>query len=140
MNTLCFKDIEEHITKLQMPTTQLDFDKIPNVKADLQNEMYNLAGFNCVKYHRNEFVFNFTTINGLQEKNTYAVQIFIKNGKGFLGKWVMPMSINMNDILTKTPIDKIKNINVFLKNCQRHINCYVQRQEQYLKFKVCFAL
>nr|XP_012214439.1 PREDICTED: uncharacterized protein LOC105667299 [Linepithema humile] len=133
-DTLCFKDIEEHVTKLQIPRYN-HLRRIPNIEADLQNELHNFAGFNCVKYHRNEIVFNFTTPNKLQENNTYAVQIFIKDGKSFLGKWVMPMSIDMNNILTKTPIDKIENINVFLKNCQHHINCYLERQEQYLKLK-----
>lgn len=139
VDTVCFEDIEKHTTKFEIPTAGYS-SRIPNIEVDLQNELYNFAGFNCIKFRRDEIVCHLMTTNELQENKTYAVQFFIKDGKVFLGKWVMPMSIDMPDILNNTPIDKLQDISAFLKNCQRHINCYITRQDQYLKLKVCFLL
>lgn len=109
--------------------------RIPNVEVDLQNDLYRFAGFYCVKSRRDEFIFNFTSTNA-EQKDTYAVQIFVKDRKGNLGKWVMPMSIDMNYILSKSPIDELKNITVFVKNCKHNVDCYTMRQEQFLSLKV----
>jgi len=114
--------------------------RIPNVEIDLRNDLYRFAGLHCIKFRRDEFVFNFTSTNGEQKDNTHAIQIFIKDGKGSLGKWVMPMSVDMNYILTKTPIDKLKNLTAFIKNCKHNADCYSVRQQQFLSLKVYFHL
>ncbi|KYN17163.1 PREDICTED: trigger factor-like [Trachymyrmex cornetzi] len=132
-----FKDIEDHVTNrfLQNLETPLTFSKILNVKAALENDLYRFAGFRCVKFRKNEYVFNFTSTREKQTDNTQAVQIFIKDGKIKLGKWVMPVSININDILSKTPIDKIKKLTAFIKNYKHNVDCYIARQEQFLSLK-----
>lgn len=131
--------MERHTIKRPLQSSDVfsHLGKMPNVEVDLQNDMYRFAGLHCVRARRDEYVFNFTSTNGEQEDNTQAVQIFIKDGKANLGKWVMPMSIDMNYILSKTPIDEIKNIKSFVKSCKHNVDCYIVRQEQFLSLKVC---
>ncbi|KYN35927.1 hypothetical protein ALC56_09718 [Trachymyrmex septentrionalis] len=129
-----FKEIENHLTKRPLETS-LTFSKILNVKVTLKNDLYRFAGFRCVKFQKNESVFNFTSTNEKQTDNTQAVQIFVKDGKTELGKWVMPVSININNILSKTPIDKLKKLSTFIKNCKHNVDCYTARQEQFLSLK-----
>ncbi|XP_029175475.1 uncharacterized protein LOC114943920 [Nylanderia fulva] len=135
LNTICFGDVEEHLTESPNLKILPHSRRIPNVEVDLQNELYNFAGFHCAKFRRDEIVFNFKPTSKYQKNDTYAIQIFIKNGKGELGKWVMPMSFDVNDMLSKIPIDKTKNIGPFLKSCQHNIDCYVARQDQFLSLK-----
>ncbi|XP_072756998.1 uncharacterized protein [Anoplolepis gracilipes] len=135
VNTVRFENVEEHISELQNWENPSHSKGIPNVEVDLQTELYNFAGFRCVKFRRDEVVFNFTSTNEQQKKDVYAVQIFIKDRKGHLGKWIMPMSIDMNDMLTKIPIDKLENLTPFLKTCKHDIDCYIIRQEQFLSLK-----
>ncbi|EGI59156.1 PREDICTED: uncharacterized protein LOC105152183 [Acromyrmex echinatior] len=132
-----FKDIEDHVTKrsLQNFETFLTFSKLLNVKVALKNDLYRFAGFRCVKFRKNESVFNFTSTNEKQTDNTQAVQIFVQDGKAKLGKWIMPVSIDIKNILSKTPIDKLKKLTAFIKNCKHNVDCYTSRQEQFLSLK-----
>lgn len=129
-----FKDAERKIEPRDPKTSH--FSRIMNVEVQLQNDLYKFAGFRCVKFKRAETIFNFTSASEQQKDNTYAAQILVKDGKGNLGKWVMPMSVDMNEILTKTPINKLKHLTAFMKNCKHNINCYTVRQEQFLTLKV----
>lgn len=112
--------------------------RTPNVDIDLLSDLYRFAGFSCVKFRRDEIVFNFTSTNEQQKDDTYGLQMFIKNNQGHLGKWVMPMSIDMNHMLSKTPIDKLKGLTPFVKSCKHHVDCYTVRKEQYLSLEVYF--
>ncbi|KYN04859.1 hypothetical protein ALC62_04243 [Cyphomyrmex costatus] len=132
-----FKDIEDNVNErslqsLEIPSTS---SRILNVEDDLKDDLYRFAGFHCVKAQKNEFVFNFMSTNEKQKNDTQAVQIFVKDGKAELGKWVMPVSIDINDILSKTPIDNLDNLNPFLKSCKHHVDCYNERQRQFLLLK-----
>lgn len=125
---------------LRSPEAPSYLSRTQNVQVDLQYDLYRFAGFRCVKFRRDEFIFNFTSTSEEQMDNTHAIQIFVKNKKGNLGKWVMPMSIDMNYLLSKTPIDNLKNITVFIKSCKHNVDCYTVRQEQFLSLKVYFCL
>lgn len=136
LNTVRFANVEEHISKLQSLEIPSYPRVLPNVEVDLQNDLYNFAGLRCVKFRRDEVIFNFTSTSEHQKKDIYAIQIFIKDRKGHLGKWIMPMSIDMNDMLTKVPIDKLENLTSFIKSCKHDIDCYIVRQGQFLSLKV----
>lgn len=139
LQTVCFKDVEDRVIKKQS-SKNVTRHRWSNVDVDLQTELYRFAGFRCVEFRKNEFIFNLTSTNAKQKANTYAIQIFIKDGRASLGKWVMPMSIDMNEILAKTPLNELKNITAFIKNCKHHTDCYTARQEQFLSLKVCYCL
>lgn len=137
LQTLHFKDVEKHVAEkfprnLEVPSR---FSRTQNVQVDLQYDLYRFAGFQCVKFRRDGCVFNFTSTNEDQKDNTNAIQIFIKDEKASLGNWVMPMSIDMNYLLSKTPIDNLKNLTPFIKNCKHNVDCYFVRQEQFLSLK-----
>lgn len=140
LETLRFANVEEHISESQNWETPSRSREIPNVGVDLQNDLYNFAGLRCVKFRRDEIVFNFTSTSERQKKDIYAIQIFIKDRKGHLGKWILPMSIDVNDMLTKIPIDKLENLSPFLKSCKHDIDCYIVRQEQFLSLKVYLCI
>lgn len=140
LETLRFANVEEHISESQSWETPSRSKEIPNVEVDLQNDLYNFAGLRCVKFRRDEVVFNFISTNEQQKEDIYAIQIFIKDRKGHLGKWILPMSIDVNDMLTKIPIDKLENITPFLKSCKHDIDCYIVRQEQFLSLKVYLCI
>jgi hypothetical protein len=139
---LRFKDVEKRVAEKfpRVPEAPSRFSRTQNVQVDLQYDLYRFAGFQCVKFRRDECVFNFTSTNEDQKDNTNAVQIFIKDEKASLGKWVMPMSIDMNYLLSKTPIDNLKNLSAFIKSCKHNVDCYSVRQEQFLSLKVYFCL
>ncbi|XP_011866539.1 PREDICTED: uncharacterized protein LOC105561296 [Vollenhovia emeryi] len=137
LQTVRFKDVKQRVTDrvLRDLVAPPRLGRMPNVDVDLQSDLYRFAGFRCIKFQRNELVFSFTSTNGEQRDNAHAVQIFVKDGKGNLGKWVMPMSIDMNDILSETPIDQLKNVTAFIKNCKHNADCYAVRREQFLSLK-----
>lgn len=130
---LRFKDVEEWLSEPASLNASPTVKNLPNVDADLQNDLYRFAGLNCVNIKRNEVTFNFAS-NEQQAKS--AVQLFFKDGKAHLGKWVMPMSIDMNEILTNKPIDNLKNVTPFVRTCKHYIDCYTVRQQQFLSLKV----
>lgn len=135
LDTVCFAEMEKHMPKSLSLRNPSYSRRMPNVEVDLQNELYNFFGFRCTKFRRDEMIFNFTSTSKYEKNDIYAMQIIIKNGKGELGKWVMPMSFDVNDMLTKIPIDKIKNIGPFLRSCKHNIDCYIARQDQFLSLK-----
>ncbi|XP_020290893.1 uncharacterized protein LOC109858236 isoform X2 [Pseudomyrmex gracilis] len=136
LETLRFKNVEGRLNEPASLNVPSSLKNLPNVDVDLQNDLYRFAGLNCVNVHGNEVTFNFVSTSNEQEaKNKYAVQMFIKDGKGHLGKWVMPMSIDMSEILAKTPIDSLKNLNPFVRTCKHYIDCYTERQQQFLSLK-----
>ncbi|XP_011148716.1 uncharacterized protein LOC105188782 [Harpegnathos saltator] len=134
MEMLRFKDAE-HLIKPPQNSNISHLGRVPNVEVQLQNDLYKFAGLHCAKFRRSEVVFNFSSTDEHQKDNAYAVQILVKDGKSSLGKWVMPMSIDMNQILTKIPIDKPSNLTAFAKYCKHNINCYTTRQQQFLSLK-----
>ncbi|XP_070168850.1 DNA ligase 1 [Polyergus mexicanus] len=135
LETLRFANVEGHISESQNWETSSRSREIPNIEVDLRNDLYNFAGLRCVKFRRDEVVFNFTSTSERQKKDIYAIQICIKDRKGHLGKWILPMSIDVNEMLTKIPIDKLENLSPFLKSCKHDIDCYIVRQEQFLSLK-----
>ncbi|XP_012531955.1 uncharacterized protein LOC105834201 [Monomorium pharaonis] len=142
LQALRFKDVENRVTEKPPESSEVPSgisSTQQNAQVDLQTDMYRFAGFHCIKFRRDEFIFNFTSTNGERKDNTYAIQIFIKDKKAHLGKWVMPMSIDMNYLLSKTPIDNLKNLPAFIKSCKHNVDCYTERQEQFLSLKECIS-
>ncbi|XP_006611821.1 uncharacterized protein LOC102678386 [Apis dorsata] len=109
----------------------LNTDKIPNVNLQLKSELYRYSGFYCVKFSEDEYIFNFSPLNKYDRKNIFAIQILNNQKKGTLGKWVMPMSIDLNDLTSDFPITELRKIPHFLKICKQHIDSYFIRQTQY---------
>lgn len=106
-------------------------NKIPNVNLQLKSELYRYSGFYCVKFSEEEYIFNFSPLNKYDRKNIFAVQILNDQKKGILGKWIMPMSIDLNDLTSDFPITELRKIPHFLKTCKQHIDSYFIRQTQY---------
>lgn len=102
-----------------------------DVNAKLQNELYRYAGLSCVSFAEERYTFRLSPSGRSERENAYAVQILSKNGKGSLGKWVLPMSIDMDQLITRIPITLLNNIPSFLKTCKHLVDCYFLRQQQF---------
>ncbi|XP_043802294.1 uncharacterized protein LOC122719992 [Apis laboriosa] len=111
--------------------SNLNTDKVPNINLQLKSELYRYSGFYCIKFSENEYIFNFSPLNKYDRKNIFAIQILNNQKKGTLGKWVMPMSIDLNDLTSDFPITELRKIPHFLKICKQHIDSYFIRQTQY---------
>ncbi|KAK1126238.1 hypothetical protein K0M31_004871 [Melipona bicolor] len=111
--------------------SSLRTDDIQNINLQLESELYRYSGFYCVKFTKQEYIFNFSCSNKYDKDNIFAIQIFNDQNKGVLGKWVMPMAIDLKDMISDFPIDELKNIPCLLKICKQHIDSYFIRHEQY---------
>ncbi|XP_003395017.1 uncharacterized protein LOC100644010 [Bombus terrestris] len=119
------KCVHSNITKC------LKTDEVQDINLQLESELYRYSGFHCVKFSKQEHVFNFSPLNKYDKNNVFAVQILNDQYKGILGKWVMPMGIDLHDVICDFPIHELKNVPHFLKICKQYIDCYFIRQEQY---------
>ncbi|KAG6798812.1 hypothetical protein HZU73_05615 [Apis mellifera caucasica] len=109
----------------------LSTDEVPNINLQLKSELHRYSGFYCVKFSEEEYIFNFSPLSKYDRKNIFAVQILNNQKKGTLGKWVMPMGIDLNDLTFDFPITELRKIPHFLKICKQHIDSYFIRQTQY---------
>ncbi|XP_025269466.1 uncharacterized protein LOC112639499 [Camponotus floridanus] len=108
---------------------------VPDVQTELCDELYRFAGLRCREFNRNSrYVFEITGTeqNGNDTKNNlYAIEIMIdESGCGKLGKWVLPMSVDVQEILSQYPIDNLNNVKHFLKSCKHHVDSYLCRLKQ----------
>ncbi|KAM0731080.1 hypothetical protein ACS0PU_002140 [Formica fusca] len=140
--------LEAHVSLLEtMIVTpkfgQLEFDElplihdnkatkfhIPDVQTELCHELYRFVGLRCREFNQNSKLV-FEIYNTVTKNDPYAIEILIdENGRGKLGKWVLPMSINVQEILSRYPIDNLSNIKHFLKSCKHHVDSYLCRLKQ----------
>ncbi|XP_012219794.1 uncharacterized protein MAL8P1.12-like [Linepithema humile] len=122
--------IVEKPSRLLCDNKDAKFRKIPDVQTELCYEFYQFAGMQCVNCEGG-FVFEFSSTENFSKNDLYAVEILIDdNGRGKVGKWVLPMSIDISEILSRYPIDDLNSIKHFLKSCKHHIDCYMNRKEQ----------
>lgn len=111
---------------------------IPNVQTELCYELYRFVGLRCREFvESSRLVFEIcSTEQNVTENDVYAVEILInENGRGKLGKWVLPMSIDVQEILSKYPINNL-NIKHFVKTCKHHVDCYFCRLKQFKELQV----
>ncbi|XP_076226620.1 uncharacterized protein LOC116432598 [Nomia melanderi] len=111
-----------------------DISKVPNINVELASDLFRFAGFRCIKFTKNEFIFNFSSQSKYDKDNIFAVQILHKKRKWTLGKWVMPISIDLEDLVCQFSNDA-SDIPCFLKACKHYIDCYFLRCEQYNALK-----
>lgn len=140
------KDIMKESGNIKISQKQLDkyehtlnvssnaFDNIPNTSIHLKIDLYRFFGMRCVKMN-NIKVFEFSTGRKVTNDNLFCVEILTTDDNLKLGKWVMPFSTDMEDILSEYPLDKNTDLKSFLKCCKQHVNCYSYRQEQYNNLK-----
>ncbi|KMQ89677.1 grip and coiled-coil domain-containing protein, partial [Lasius niger] len=106
---------------------------IPDVETELC-QLYRFAGLRCREFDRNSrFVFEiYRAEQNVMKNDVYAIEILIdENDRGKLGKWVLPMSVDVQEILSKYPIDNLNNVKHFLRSCKHHVDCYLCRLKQF---------
>ncbi|XP_017798070.1 PREDICTED: uncharacterized protein LOC108579130 [Habropoda laboriosa] len=112
-------------------TDGLTIDNIPDVDIQLGSQLYRYAGLYCVKFSKEKYVFHFSCSNKYAKEDIFAVEILNNQDQGTLGKWLMPMAIDLEYLVSEVPIDNLKNVPHFLRTCKHYIDCYYIRHEQY---------
>lgn len=120
----------------EVPRNYLQELKRSDEKLKLQFLM--CAGLWCTKRANDEYVYNFKTSFAKRPNDVFTVQIFDAAGTGKLGKWVMPLSVKIEDILESTPIENIKGITSFVRNCKHHVDVYSYRINEFDELQVIF--
>ncbi|XP_014486239.1 PREDICTED: uncharacterized protein LOC106750421 isoform X2 [Dinoponera quadriceps] len=109
--------------------TYRDVD-LPDVRTELCCDFYRFAG---IRYTRcdSTFVFEMSGTDKVTRSGLYAVEILTdNNGCGKLGRWALPMSVDVQKILLQHPIDDLNNMRQFVKSTKHHVDCYVCRAKQ----------
>ncbi|XP_015113190.1 uncharacterized protein LOC107038542 [Diachasma alloeum] len=131
LNLTKFGDIE-NLEVLNPPAVdQRRSYKLKNLDYILQHELYKFSGLYCTKFTKHEYIFNFSPFSSTKSDSLYTVQFFTDSGKGTMGRYIMPSSGMMENILADSPIDNVTGLILFFRNCKRHLDCYVDRKEQY---------
>lgn len=112
-----------------------DIFEVPNINTELEFQLYKYAGIYCVKFSEKELIFNFSSSNKYKKEDTFAVQILNQNAEWGLGKWIMPMAIDLNDLMTMFSIKNLKYIHHFIRTCKYYVDSYFLRHEQYHALK-----
>ncbi|KAL2714404.1 myb-like protein X isoform X2 [Vespula squamosa] len=108
--------------------------KDKNTSIILKNDLYRFSGIHCVKSDK-PIVIEFSAGNKVTNDSIFSIEILQIDGQYKIGKWVMPLSIDLNDILSKYPLGNSKNLKPFLKCCKHYIDCYIYRRKQYYDLK-----
>lgn len=111
--------------------------KNKNTSINLKNDLYRFAGMHCVKFD-NPIVIEFSAGDKVASNSLFSIEILQTDDQYKLGKWVMPMSIDLNNILSKYSLDSPKNLKKLLKSCKHYIDCYIYRRKQYYDLKVMY--
>ncbi|XP_046471155.1 uncharacterized protein [Neodiprion pinetum] len=135
LNISKFGDIK-HLFDFSTQSLIVPSKRLPDTDTEYIDQLYRLAGMHCTKFTENEYIFNFVSSSVDTADRIYTVQVTCVSDKLKLGKWVMPMSINMNSILLQTPLTRTCDLKSFLMNCKHHIECYTNRVKQYNEFQV----
>ncbi|XP_032670322.1 uncharacterized protein LOC116843732 isoform X2 [Odontomachus brunneus] len=108
---------------------------VPDVWMELRRDLYRFAGIQCVKC-KGSFVFVMSSTDDVPSSDLYTVEILIdEHGCGKLGRWILPMSVDVQEILSQHPIDNLNNVRQFLKSCKQHVDCYTYRVKQLEELK-----
>ncbi|XP_012274562.1 uncharacterized protein LOC105696568 [Orussus abietinus] len=136
LNINKFKDVRETL-KLPAPVCNVreHAEKMANTENQLQEELYRYAGLYCESFNEKEYVFRIMSSADNAKTDTYCVQITTNNGALKVGKWCMPMSVDMDEILMETPLASFKDVKDFLRNCKRWTDCYSVRLRQFNELK-----
>ncbi|KAL2724218.1 caldesmon [Vespula squamosa] len=105
------------------------------VSMNVDYELYKYGGLYCVHIFKNEYTIGLNSSWKQQKQNLFAIQLLKEGKKIMIGKWVMPMSVDMKQLLSEIPLNTTNDVIPFLQNCKYHCNCYMFRLQQYQELK-----
>ncbi|XP_011171005.2 uncharacterized protein LOC105203798 [Solenopsis invicta] len=111
-----------------------------DVQTELCRNISQFAKVQCIDFERNSrFIFEISNPGNITRNDSYTMEVLIDgDGRGKLGKCVLPDFINVTDILWRYPIDDLNNVKHILKTCQLNIDCYFRRLKQVIELKNLF--
>ncbi|XP_014602538.1 PREDICTED: uncharacterized protein LOC106786057 [Polistes canadensis] len=105
------------------------------MSINLNHELYRYSGLYCAHTTATKQVIGFSSFWEQQKKNLYAIEFVKRSKKIQIGKWVMPMSVDIKQLLSEVTLDTKEDIVPFTRNCKMHVDCYMMRLQQYQQFK-----
>lgn len=111
-----------------------------NMPMNTDYEMWRYSGLYCMQSTDNGYVIGFNSSWKGQKQNLFVTELLKQDDKINIGKWVMPMSVDINQLLSEVPLDTMNNVIPFVKNCKRHCDCYMFRLQEYQAFKVFITI
>lgn len=114
-----------------------NLQKVPDGLVILKEELYRYSGIYCAKYEQDkEYRFEFHSCVNVSKSETYFVQILTEEAMGKLGFWKMPLLLDVNVILSKCPIEDMRQVKSFVKLCKYYLDCQNSRKTQFEDLKV----
>ncbi|KAI4501535.1 hypothetical protein M0802_003412 [Mischocyttarus mexicanus] len=105
------------------------------INLNLNHDLYKFSGLYCAHNTNTQCVIVIHSLWEHQKKNLFAIEFIKRNKKIQVGKWVMPISVDIKQLLIEVPLNTIEDIIPFARNCKQHVDCYLMRLQQYKKFK-----
>ena len=137
LNTSIFNSETSKIPSFEtVDLSEIQVKKYSSDVFTIKNELFDFSGIRCIKFTKDEYIFQFVAKDRENRSYVYSVQFFKVDNKGVLGKWIMPFFVDMDLILKETPLDNIAYGVQFIRNCKRYIDCYYDRMNQFIALKV----
>ncbi|XP_076655729.1 uncharacterized protein LOC143360602 isoform X2 [Halictus rubicundus] len=131
LDICAFKDVKTDSKSNALDTCfDLDNSQVPDVNVELETQLFRFAGFRCLEFTKKEFIFNLSPLNKYDKEHIFVVQVLCKDAKWSLGKWTMPMSIDLGDLVGQFS-DNLKDVPNFIRTCKHYLDCYHIRHEQF---------
>ncbi|KAK2581268.1 hypothetical protein KPH14_008058 [Odynerus spinipes] len=135
------EDLENTVKQLKAKLNAVKFDDEGLTESndagptDIKLELYKYSGLYCTVANKSEQVIAFNSASREQQENQCAIQ-FLKEGRKMkTGKWVMPMSVDINQLKNEIPLNNIRNLLHFVKNSKHYVDCYQSRSQQFQELK-----
>ncbi|XP_015173588.1 PREDICTED: uncharacterized protein LOC107064910 [Polistes dominula] len=104
------------------------------VPIDINHELYRYSGLYCAQVVATKFIIGFSSFLKHQEEK-FAIEFIFQNKTIRVGKWIMPMSVDMKQLLSEVSLNTVEDLHPFLRNCKLHVDSYIMRLQQYQTFK-----
>lgn len=111
-----------------------------DVLTNTNYELWTYSGLYGIQSTDNRYIIGFNSSWKEQKQNLFIIEFHKQENNIKIGKWIMPMSVGITQLLSEVPLNKMNRIIPFVENCKHHCNCYMFRLQQYQVFKVFITI
>ncbi|XP_066599334.1 uncharacterized protein [Prorops nasuta] len=126
----CYTEFKNVQSSLSKSTCSVPQSRILNKGTEIQMELFHYTGLSCKKFKGSDFVFEFNCNN-----ETFVVEIIKTKEMWTIGKWVMPPSIDMKQLISQYSLNEFTSLLTFIKHLKFHIECYKERSTNFKKLQ-----
>ncbi|XP_066600611.1 uncharacterized protein [Prorops nasuta] len=126
----CYIEFGKVLTSLSKSTFSLPQSRILNKATEIKMELFHYTGLSCKKFKGSNYVLEFNCNN-----ETFVVEIIKTKEMWTIGKWFMPPSIDMKQLISQYSLNEFTSLLTFLKHLKFHIECYKERTTNFKKLQ-----